>query len=49
VFCYPQKDHLPLEEAAELWLLYMDSWAEMSFGISQEVEIFDTLTMGLGK
>jgi hypothetical protein len=34
-FCHPQKDHLPLEEAFELWKLYLESWAEMTFGQSK--------------
>jgi len=36
-----------MEEAFELWKLYLESWAEMAFGQS-EVEIYDTEVMGLG-
>ena len=36
-----------LEEAFELWKLYLESWAEMAFGQS-ELEIDDTEIMGLG-
>jgi hypothetical protein len=36
-----------LEEAFELWKLYLESWAKMAFGQS-ELEIYDTEIMGLG-